>query len=51
MAEGKKRLNIAIDAELHRQLKIVAAQEGMTIVQLVSEGIKDRIEKSIARKE
>lgn len=51
MADGKKRLNIAIDEELHRQLKIVAAQEGVTIVQLVSEGIKERIEKSKAKKE
>lgn len=46
MTSEKKRLNIAIDAELHRQLKIVAAQEGITIVQMVSEGIKDRIKQS-----
>lgn len=46
MTEDKKRLNIAIDAELHRQLKIAAAQQGITIVQMVSEGIKDKIKKS-----
>lgn len=43
--DEKKRLNIAIDAELHRQLKIAAAQEGITIVQMVSEEIKERIQK------
>jgi predicted HicB family RNase H-like nuclease len=43
--ENKKRLNIAIEEELHRQLKVAAAQEGVTLVQFVSESIKEKIEK------
>ncbi len=45
MAESeKKRLNIAIDAELHRQLKVAAAENNKTIVDLVSEAIKTKLE-------
>ena len=41
----KKRLNIAIDAELHRQLKMTAAENGTTIVELVSDSIREKLEK------
>lgn len=45
MTKDKKYLNIAIDKDLHRQMKISATQEGETIIQFVSESIKERIEK------
>ena len=44
-ADDKKRLNIAIDGDLHRQLKISAAQKGETIIQFVCESIKERIQR------
>lgn len=40
----KKRLNIAIDAELHRQLKVAAAENGTTIVDLVSDSVREKLE-------
>lgn len=46
MYEEKKRLNIEIDVELHKQLKIAAAKEGITIAQMVREGIEKRIKEN-----
>ncbi len=45
MADDKKRLNIAVDSELHRQLKIAVAESGKTIVQYVNEAIQEKIER------
>jgi len=42
--EDKKRLNISIDAELHKQLKIAAAEHGTTIGDLVSEAIENKLD-------
>lgn len=45
MIDNKKRLNISIDAELHKRLKLTAAEHDTTIVDIVSEAIKDRLDK------
>ncbi len=44
MPNSNKRLNIAIDAELHKKLKIAAAKNGTTIVAIVSDGINKKLE-------
>lgn len=43
MPNSSKRLNIAIDAELHKKLKIAAAKNGTTIVAIVSDGINKKL--------
>ena len=40
-----KRLNIAIDEELHRQMKVAAAMRGETILFFVAESIRERVER------
>ena len=45
MQEGSKRLNVIIDNELHRKLKVEAAKREITIAQFVSEAIKEKIQK------
>lgn len=45
MIDNKKRLNISIDAELHKRLKLTAAEHDTTIVDIVSEAIKDKLDK------
>ena len=40
MSEGKARLNVLIDAELHRELKLLAVKKSSTLVELVSEAVK-----------
>lgn len=42
--EDKKRVSIAMDAELHKQLKIAAAEHGTTIAEMVTDAIKDKLE-------
>lgn len=46
MEPGKKRVNIVIDDELHRLLKIEVAKESTTIAKFVAEAIKEKIERS-----
>lgn len=43
MSNSNKRLNIAIDAELHKKLKVAAAKNGTTIVAIVSDGINKKL--------
>lgn len=45
MQEGLKRLNVVINNELHRDLKIEAARKGTTIAQFVAEAITEKIAK------
>lgn len=45
MQEGTKRLNVVISNELHRDLKVEVAKQGITIAQFVADAIKERIEK------
>lgn len=40
-----KRLNVSVDEDLHRQLKMAAAAHGITIGQFVSDAIREKIEK------
>lgn len=42
-AEETKRLNVIIDADLHRDLKVAVARDGVTIAQFVSEAIKEKL--------
>lgn len=44
--ETTKRLNVVISAELHKELKIAVAQQGITIGQFVSEAIREKIDKN-----
>ena len=45
MQEGTKRLNIVISNNLHRNLKIEVAKQGITITQFVAEAITEKIER------
>lgn len=45
MAEETKRLNVIVDADLHRDLKVAVAKDGTTIAQFVAEAIKEKLEK------
>ncbi len=45
MQEGTKRLNVVISDNLHRNLKIEVAKQGITITQFVSEAIAEKIER------
>lgn len=45
MMDGVKRLNLTIPEELHRELKIAAAKEGITLGQYVTEAISERVKK------
>lgn len=45
MSEEMKRLNIVISADLHRDLKVSAALNGVTLQQFVSEAIAEKIKK------
>ena len=45
MAEEIKRLNITLEASLHKELKVTAAREEVTITQFVAEAIREKIER------
>lgn len=45
MQEDTKRLNVIISNELHRNLKIEVAKQGITIAQFVTEAIAEKIDK------
>lgn len=45
MSEDMKRLNIVISADLHKDLKVAAALNGITLQQFVSEAISEKIKK------
>lgn len=45
MQENSKRLNVIIDNNLHRELKVEVAKQGITIAQFVSEAIAEKLEK------
>nr|DAF20297.1 MAG TPA: hypothetical protein [Inoviridae sp.] len=46
MSEGKSRLNVMIDSELHKELKMLAVKNGTTIVELVTNAVKEYLEKN-----
>ncbi len=39
-----KRLNVSVDDELHKQLKMAVAEQGSTIGQFVIEAITEKLE-------
>ena len=43
--EALKRLNVSVNEDLHRELKMAVAAQGVTIGQFVTEAIKEKIEK------
>lgn len=43
MAEDTKRLNVIISSELHRDLKVAVAKDGITIAQFVAEAINEKL--------
>lgn len=43
--ENPKRINIAIDAALHKELKIAAAVNDTTVKEYVAEAIQDKLKK------
>ncbi len=45
MQEGTKRLNVIINNDLHRDLKVEVAKRGITIANFVAEAIKEKIER------
>ncbi len=45
MADDTKRLNVVISSELHRDLKVAVAKDGITIAQFVAEAISEKLKK------
>ena len=45
MADDTKRLNVVISTELHRDLKVEAAKNGITLAQFVAEAIAEKIKR------
>lgn len=45
-----KRLNIAIEADLHRKLKIRVAETDMTLAQFVRDAIAEKLEREENKK-
>ena len=45
MTEETKRLNVVISTDLHRDLKVEVAKQGITIGQFVAEAIAEKINK------
>ncbi len=41
--ESTKRINIAIDEALHKELKIAAAVNGITVKEYVARAIRDKL--------
>lgn len=46
-----KRLNVSVDEELHKQLKIAVAADGTTIGQFVIEAIAEKLENDKQKRE
>ena len=40
-----KRLNIPIDPQLHRSVKILVAEQGITVAQFVRDAIAEKLER------
>lgn len=49
--EEMKRLNIPIEVDLHRQIKVKVAEQGITVAQFVREAIAEKLEKENAKSE
>ncbi len=47
--ENTKRINIAIDEDLHKELKIAAAVNGITVKEYVAKAIQDKLKKEKAK--
>lgn len=45
MQENTKRLNVVINTDLHRELKVAVAKHDITIGQFVAEAIKEKLER------
>lgn len=45
MEDNTKRLNVVISADLHKDLKVEVAKQGITIGKFVADAIKEKIEK------
>ena len=45
MSDNKKKLNIAVSTELHKQLKIKTVEQDKTITEFVTEAIQEKIER------
>lgn len=46
-----KRLNVSIDDDLHKQLKMAVAEDGTTIGQFVIEAITEKLENDKQQKQ
>lgn len=46
-----KRLNVSVDDDLHRQLKMAVAENGTTINQFVIEAITEKLENDKKQKQ
>lgn len=42
---AEKRLNVSINEDLHREMKKTAVSNDMTIIELVTEAIEEKIER------
>ena len=49
--EDMKRLNVPIEADLHKQLKVKVAEKGETVAQFVREAIAEKLDRENAKGE
>ena len=49
--EDMKRLNIPIESDLHRQVKVKAAENGITVAQFVRDAIAEKLDKESKKSE
>ena len=49
--EEMKRLNVPIEADLHKQSKVKVAEKGETVAQFVREAIAEKLERENAKGE
>lgn len=50
MQEGTKRLNVIISNDLHRNLKIEVAKQGITVAKFVTDAITEKLERQKGNK-
>ncbi len=49
--EDTKRLNVPIDADLHRQIKVKVAENGITVAQFVRDALTEKLERENKKSE
>lgn len=49
--EDMKRLNVPIESDLHRQIKVKVAEKGITVAQFVRDALTEKLERESKKSE